>query len=107
MYGFDFDDWATLYQHDPVAFEAAMMRAIWEWPLSCEAALTTPSLNRRAFMGHAGCCIATGSPEDLTRLAWHRLDKEQQDAANAAADRAIEAWEKRRPLAGFWEYLNA
>jgi len=22
MYGFDFDDWATLYQHDPVAFEA-------------------------------------------------------------------------------------
>jgi len=22
MYDFDFDDWATLYQHDPVAFEA-------------------------------------------------------------------------------------
>jgi hypothetical protein len=22
MYEFDFDDWATLYQHDPAAFEA-------------------------------------------------------------------------------------
>lgn len=79
---------------EPSRFEAAMRRALTEWPKSCEAAMTTPSLNRRAFMGHAGCCIETGSPEDLTRLAWHRLSEPQQDLANAAADRVIEEWER-------------
>ncbi len=78
---------------DPQAFEAAMMRAVSEWPYSCEVNLTASSVNRQAWLGHAGCCIATGSPEDCTRLGWHTLTQEQQDAANAAADRAIEAWE--------------
>jgi hypothetical protein len=77
----------------PDAFREAMVRAVREWPRSVEAAMTTPALNRRAFMGHAGCCIETGSPEDLTRLAWHSLRPDEQDAANAAADDAIEYWE--------------
>lgn len=74
------------------AFRDAMFQAVREWPMSMEAAMTTPSLNQRAFMGHAGCCIAVGSPEDLTRLAWHSLRPDQQDEANAAADEAIALW---------------
>jgi len=88
-----FIDASAALMSDPEAFEAAMLRAISEWPESCAAALTVGAMNRRAWMGHAGCCIATGSPEELTRLGWHTLTPEQQAAANAAADRAIAVWE--------------
>ena len=46
-------------------------------------------------MGNAGCCLTSGYPEDETRLAWHTLNQEQQDLANAAADRVIADWERR------------
>lgn len=88
---------------DPQAFTDAMMRALNEWPKSMLAAMTTPGLNRRAYMGHAGCCIAAGSSEDLTRLGWHRLTWEEQDVANAAADTVIEAWEAMQTPKGLWD----
>lgn len=77
---------------DPDRFEAAMRRALRDWPNSVEAAMATPGLNLRAWVGHAGCYVATGSPEETTRLGWHTLDAGEQYAANAAADRAIAAW---------------
>jgi hypothetical protein len=80
---------------DPAAFEAAMLRALDEWPLSVSVALTTPGLNQRAWMGHAGCFLATGSPEETTRLGWHDLDEREQHHANAAADRVIAEWRRR------------
>lgn len=80
---------------DRQKFLAAMLRAVEEWPHSCEMAMTTPSLNRRAWMGHAGCCISIGSPEELTRLGWHTLTRTEQTIANAAADDAISEWERR------------
>lgn len=90
-----FIDAAADLMRNPEAFQSAMFRAVEQWPLSMEAAMTTPSLNKRAFMGHAGCCIEVRSPEDLTRLAWHQLTPEEQDEANAAADEAIAYWEER------------
>ena len=80
---------------DPSAFRDAMIRAVFEWPNSCEHNLTCFSMNRRAWMGHAGCLIGAGSPEATTRLAWHTLTTPQQDAANRAADEAIAAWERK------------
>ena len=77
---------------DPDAFEAAMTRALTEWPRSCEMALTGEQNNQRAWLGHAGCYLATGSPEECTRLGWHALDDAEQRAANAAADRVILKW---------------
>lgn len=77
------------------AFETAMSKASYAWPYSCEHHLTSGAFNRQAWMGHAGCCLETGSPEDVTRLAWHTLSQEQQDLANAAADRVIANWERR------------
>lgn len=79
----------------PADFRAAMLRAVKEWPKSCEMAMTTPGLNQRAWMGHAGCCIGTGSPEDLTRLGWHMLTREEQDVANRMADEAISEWHRQ------------
>lgn len=74
------------------AFEFAMQKAVDEWPFSCEAALSASTMNHQAWIGNAGCAIAHNSPEDLTRQAWRTLTKIQQDAANAAADRAIAYW---------------
>lgn len=84
---------AATLMRDPPAFERAMRLAVQEWRYSCEHNLTASQVNRRAWLGHAGCLLATGSPEDLTRLGWHMLTPVQQDAANAAADVAIAAWE--------------
>lgn len=77
---------------DPAEFAEAMRRAVTEWPVSCAVALTTPGLNRRAWIGHAGCYLATGSPEETTRLGWHELDDGEQYGANAAADLVISEW---------------
>jgi hypothetical protein len=77
---------------NPAAFEASMRRALTEWPTSVAQALTTPGMNHRAWLGHAGCFLATGSPEETTRLGWHDLDDREQYQANAAADRVIAEW---------------
>lgn len=80
---------------NPTAFHEAMLVALTEWPNSVAQALTTPGLNRRAWIGHAGCYLATGSPEETTRLGWHELDAAEQYAANEAADRVILEWHRR------------
>lgn len=77
------------------SFEIACRRAIDEWPNSAEANLTASVINHQAWIGHAACCINHGASEDLTRLAWRTLTQEEQDAANDAADRAIDYWENK------------
>lgn len=73
-------------------FIDAMTMALEEWPRSVAVAMTTPGLNRRAWLGQAGTYIATACPGDLTRLAWHLLDDAEQFAANDAADTVINLW---------------
>jgi len=87
---------AAELMRDPEAFFAAMINATTAWPRSTEQALTTPGLNQRAWLGHAGCYLATGSPEETTRLGWHDLNDDEQRAANQAADDAIAAWHAAR-----------
>jgi len=71
-----------------------MLNVLTAWPNSCEHNLTADNMNRQAWIGHAACCLAIGCPEDITREAWHLLTQKQQDDANAAADAAIEKWER-------------
>jgi hypothetical protein len=77
---------------DATAFEGAMLRALEEWPLSCEHNLSAENVNRIAWLGHAGCCVGAGSPEDCTRVAWHTLTQSEQDAANQAAANVLAQW---------------
>lgn len=84
---------------NPQLFRAAMIKAAQEWKHSCETNLTAPTVNKRAWMGHAGCCINHGAPEDLTREAWGLLDEEAQDLANQMADEAIAYWVERHAKA--------
>lgn len=88
----EMQDKSAFLMIDADGFEAACKRAVDEWPNSCEAALTASTMNHQAWIGHAGCAINHNAPEDITRLAWRTLTKEQQDRANEAADRAIEYW---------------
>lgn len=90
-----FQDKSAALMLDCTAFELAMKRAVNEWPFSCEATLTASTMNHQAWIGHAGCAINHNAPEDLTRLAWRTLNQAQQDAANAAADRAIAYWKEK------------
>lgn len=79
---------------DSDAFKEAMRRAIREWPLSAEVALTSLDSNRIAWLGHAGCCVATGSPEEATRAGWHTLNFAEQDEANRVAAEVLDEWEE-------------
>ncbi len=79
---------------DSDAFKEAMRRALVEWPKSCEHNLTIEGANKLAWLGHAGCCIAVGSPEEATRAAWHTLDEAEQDEANRVAQEVLDEWEE-------------
>ena len=75
-----------------------MLKVIEKWKYSCEYNLSCQDMNRQAWIGHAACCLALGCPEDITRLAWHHLTEEQQNAANKKADEAISLWESRNKI---------
>ncbi len=79
---------------DRKKFCAAMLRALREWPNSCQHNLTAEDTNRLAFLGHAGWCIAVGSPEENTRIGWHLLNPQEQDCANDAAQEVLDLWIK-------------
>lgn len=81
---------------DHKLYGSYMLKIIKEWPVSCEQNLTDNSINRRAWIGHAACFLALGCPEHITRQAWHYLTQEQQDKANAQADKAIVTWEQNQ-----------
>lgn len=83
------------FMKDTAAFKAAMLRALEEWPISCEVNFTSRSNNKQAWLGHAACCIAIDCPEEPTRAAWWTLTKKQRDAADAAAAEVIQEWERR------------
>lgn len=73
-------------------YGAAMLRVVNEWPISCEHNLTNPSINRKAWIGHAACCLQHGWPEYVVRAAWKHLTPQQQAKANKAAQKAISVW---------------
>jgi hypothetical protein len=69
-----------------------MQKVILDWNNSCQHNLTDTHNNQQAWIGHAACQMAIGSPEYLTRKAWRFLTTEQQDLANQQADKAINDW---------------
>ena len=79
-----------------------------DWPISSDQNLSDTSRNRQAWVGQAACCIKNGVPENLTRIAWHKLSKLEQNKANHVADLVINKWEenhrkKKSCQKSFWE----
>jgi hypothetical protein len=84
---------AAEFMRDTELFRAGMLRAVKEWPISCEVNFTSPGTNQQAWLGHAACCISTGCPEEPTRAAWWTLTQELRDAADKAAAEVIVLWQ--------------
>lgn len=76
-------------------YGAAMIEVVNDWPIACEHNLTNLSINRKAWIGHAACCLRHGWPEYLVRQAWHQLSHQQQVDANIEAEKAIAIFEKK------------
>ena len=90
-------DWlekAIAFTGDHLLYGSWMRRVADEWTFSCEHHLTKVRTNRKPWIGHAAVAMAIQCPEDIVREAWGHLTKEQQDAANMQAQRAIEYWER-------------
>jgi hypothetical protein len=85
---------AIAFTGDHVLYGHWMMKVAEAWRYSCEHHLTKLETNRRPWIGHAAVALAIQCPEDIVREAWGHLTQEQQDLANAAADRAIAHWEQ-------------
>jgi len=83
---------AANLMRDCKAFKQAMYRAVREWPNSCLHNLTSDAVNKIAWLGHAGCFLGAGSPEENTRIGWHMLDADEQANANAAALEVLNYW---------------
>lgn len=84
---------AANIMREPDVFQHAMRWVLKQWPLSCEHNLSAKSINRQAWLGHAGCYLSSGSPEECTRAGWWMLDQDEQSEANRVAQEVIEEWE--------------
>ena len=92
MYG-EFDEskvqCAAAVLGDPERFYGIASLLHQEWPKATMENLTNQNCNRRAWVGWAACCVATGASERTTRKAWSITPAEKQVLANAVADRVI------------------
>lgn len=79
------------FLRDTPRFEAALVRVVTEWPISCEQFLSNESLNRVAWLGQASMCIATKIPRRF-RAGFMLLTNDEQAIANATAQRTLDAW---------------
>lgn len=66
------------------------------WFYSCENFLSNKSINRKAYLGHCAVSFKFKISENITRLAWKYLTKEQQDLANNEAENNIKLWEQKK-----------
>ena len=89
---------AIKFTGDHVLYGEAMMLVLDQWPNTCMHNLSNTSINRRAFIGHAACCLKINCPEYIVRQAWWKLTNEQRILADEQADKAIKIWEQRRKL---------
>jgi hypothetical protein len=85
---------------NPQEFKEAMAKAVKGWPMSAEHNLTAIECNRRAWLGHAGCLVGVDSPEEPTRIGWHRLTDAEQREADRVAQEVIDDWEERYDAKG-------
>lgn len=83
---------AAALMRETTRFKHFMKMATHEWPKSCQHNLTAENSNRLAWLGHAGCLLGVGSPEENTRIGWHMLSQFEMDAANKAAQEVLDEW---------------
>lgn len=83
---------AIEFTGDHQRYGAAMRRVITQWPRTVLNALTNPSINKRAFLGHCAVSMELMIPEYVTRMAWKELTDPQRQEADREAQETIDAW---------------
>lgn len=73
-------------------FEAALQIIIRDWRYSCEHNLTNESMNRIAYLGQAACALLYNVPHNVSMGGYNLLTSEQQQAADAMADKYLNIW---------------
>lgn len=83
-------EYARFLQDIP-RFEAALIRVLKEWPISCEHFLSNRNFNRIAWLGQASMCIDTGIPCTY-RAGYQLLTNEERATANMKAKEFLDRW---------------
>lgn len=78
-----------------IVYGNAMKEVIELWPYTMINNLTSPSVNKRAFLGHCAASYKIGCPEYTTRLAWKELTDIQRELADEIAQQTINEWKKK------------
>jgi len=63
------------------------------WTISSRVNLTNKQCNRKAWLGQASCNFKYKVPEICTRIAWGKLNINQQNEANKIAEQVINSFE--------------
>lgn len=65
-----------------------------EWPNSINHNLSYAGSNRKSYIGQAVCCFLHGLSAKTTAEIFTKMNKDDQDRANHAAERLISVYEK-------------
>ncbi len=75
-----------------VLFLEACKSVIKDWKITTSVHLTNNTINKKAWIGQASCNYLYKVPELLTRVAWGKLTKRQQETANQIAETVINSY---------------
>lgn len=84
---------------NPETCRKAMEMVVNKWEKATEYNLSNAEINRKAWLGQAGCCCYGGVHEDETREAWGIMTEAQRHQANAIAAAIIKQWVNEREAA--------
>ena len=76
-------------------FYSVALEVINNWVVSSSVNLTSPSVNKQAWIGQASCCYKYGNNELTTRKSWALLTDIQKYKANNIADKIINIYENK------------
>lgn len=73
-----------------------MQLVVEKWPNTMLNSLSSPSINKRAFIGHCACSLAFNCPEYITRMAWKHLTDQQRADADDIAEIVYHDWKNKQ-----------
>ncbi len=75
-----------------VLFLETCKSVVKDWRITTSVHLTNNTINKKAWIGQASCNYLYKVPELLTRVAWGKLTKDQQENANNIAQTVINSY---------------
>ena len=83
---------SVLLLKDTSLFLETCNEVINNWNVTTKVHLTNNTINKKAWLGQACCSYKFKVPELLTRVAWGKLNTQQQIDANNVAEKVINSY---------------